>query len=170
MKDARQKYGVAQEEIIPLVMHVFENEFSEEDEKLLRQSLEPLGVELTIKTTPSYLYYATIASSDADIVATSWIGDFADPLAFLELFHGGSTMNDSGWKNKKFDELIKQYPQKEKEIKLILSYSIAAKIEKQYKIRNNNNYLYQDYNSTNMIYHVILIKMEQKKQIIYILF
>ena len=108
MKDARQKYGVAQEEIIPLVMHVFENEFSEEDEKLLRQSLEPLGVELTIKTTPSYLYYATIASSDADIVATSWIGDFADPLAFLELFHGGSTMNDSGWKDEAFDGLLEK--------------------------------------------------------------
>ena len=108
MKDARQKYGVAQEEIIPLVMHVFENEFSEEDEKLLRQSLEPLGVELTIKTTPSYLYYATIASSDADIVATSWIGDFADPLAFLELFHGGSTMNDSGWKDEVFDGLLEK--------------------------------------------------------------
>lgn len=108
MKDARQKYGVVQEEIIPLVMHVFENEFSEEDEKLLRQSLEPLGVELTIKTTPSYLYYATIASSDADIVATSWIGDFADPLAFLELFHGGSTMNDSGWKDEAFDGLLEK--------------------------------------------------------------
>ena len=108
MKDARQKYGVAQEEIIPLVMHVFENEFSEEDEKLLRQSLGPLGVELTIKTTPSYMYYASIASSDADIVATSWIGDFADPLAFLELFHGGSTMNDSGWKDETFDGLLEK--------------------------------------------------------------
>lgn len=108
MKDARQKYGVAQEEIIPLVMHVFENEFSEEDEKLLRQALEPLGIELTIKTTPSYMYYATIASSDADIVATSWIGDFADPLAFLELFHGGSTMNDSGWKDEIFDGLLEK--------------------------------------------------------------
>ena len=108
MKDAREKYGVPQEEIIPLVMHVFENEFSEEDEKLLRQALEPLGIELTIKTTPSYLYYATILSSDADIVATSWIGDFADPLAFLELFHGGSTMNDSGWKNEAFDGLLEK--------------------------------------------------------------
>ena len=35
--------------------------------------------------------------------------------------------------NKKFEELIKQYPQKEKEIKLILTYTIAANIEKQYK-------------------------------------
>lgn len=108
MKDARAKYGIAEEEIIPLVMHVFENEFSEDDEKLLRDSLEPLGIALTINKIPSYLYYATIGSADADILVTSWIGDFADPLAFLELFRGGSTMNESGWKNEKFDALLEQ--------------------------------------------------------------
>ena len=108
MKDARAKYGVPQEEIIPLVMHVFENEFSEEDEKLLSEAFAPLGVELVIKKIPSYLYYSTIATADADICVTSWIGDFADPLAFLELFRGGSTMNDSGWKNEAFDSLLTQ--------------------------------------------------------------
>ena len=108
MKDARAKYGISQEEVIPLVMHVFENEFSEEDEKLLSEAFAPLGVELVIKTVPSYLYYSTVAAADADILVTSWIGDFADPLAFLELFRGASTMNESGWKNEKFDSLLDQ--------------------------------------------------------------
>ncbi len=108
MKDARTKYGIPQEEIIPLVMHVFENEFTEEEEKLMREAFEALGVELTINNIPSYQYYATIGSADADILVTSWIGDFADPLAFLELFRGGSTMNESGWKNEKFDALLEQ--------------------------------------------------------------
>ncbi len=108
MKDAREKYGLAQEEIIPLVMHVFENEFTEEDEKLIREALEPLGLSLEIRRIPAHQYYASIAAADADILVTSWIGDFADPLAFLELFRGGSTMNDSGWKNSQFDELLEQ--------------------------------------------------------------
>lgn len=108
MKDARKKYGISQEEIIPLVMYVFENEFSEENQKAISSALEPLGIELKIQTVPSYLYYSTIASADADIFITSWIGDFADPLAFLELFRGGSTMNDSGWKNEEFDELLEK--------------------------------------------------------------
>ena len=108
MKDARAKYGISQEEVIPLVMHVFENEFSEEDEKLLSEAFAPLGVELVIKTVPSYLYYSTVAAADADVLVTSWIGDFADPLAFLELFRGASTMNESGWKNEKFDSLLDQ--------------------------------------------------------------
>ena len=108
MKDAREKYGIAAEEKIPLVMHIFEKEFSEEEEKAIREALEPLGVELEIRKIPSYMYYATIAAADADILVTSWIGDFADPLAFLELFRGGSTMNDSGWKNSQFDALLEK--------------------------------------------------------------
>lgn len=108
MKDAREKYNIPSEEKIPLVMQVFENEFSEEEEKQICDALEPLGVELEIRKYPSSIYYSTIASSDADLIFTSWLGDFADPLAFLELFRGGSTMNDSGWKNKKFDELLVQ--------------------------------------------------------------
>ncbi len=108
MKDAREKYNIPSEEKIPLVMQVFENEFSEEEEKQMCTALEPLGVELEIRKYPSSIYYSTIASSDADLIFTSWLGDFADPLAFLELFRGGSTMNDSGWKNKKFDELLVQ--------------------------------------------------------------
>ena len=38
----------------------------------------------------------------------TWIGDFADPLAFLELFRGDSTLNDSGWKNAEYDRLINE--------------------------------------------------------------
>ena len=108
MKDAREKYGIPAETIIPLVMQVFENEFTEEEVAAIKNALEPLGVELKMRTYPSSMYYSTIASSDADVIFTSWLGDFADPLAFLELFRGGSTMNDSGWKNEYFDKLLEQ--------------------------------------------------------------
>ena len=108
MKDAREKYGVPQEEIIPLVMHVFEKEFDETEEKEIREALEALGIELTIREIPSYLYYSTTSTADADIFITSWIGDFADPLAFLELFRSGSTMNDSGWNNQVYDGLLEK--------------------------------------------------------------
>lgn len=106
MKDAREKYGVLQEEIIPLVMYVFEGEFNEREQAEIKAALEPLGIEVTILEVPSSIYYSTIAFADADIFITSWIGDFADPLAFLELFRGGSTMNDSGWKNAEYDRLL----------------------------------------------------------------
>ena len=108
MKDAREKYGIPSEQVIPLVMQVFEKEFTEEEENQIRTALEPLGVELEIRKYPSGQYYSTIAASDADLIFSSWLGDFADPLAFLELFRAGSTMNDSGWKNESFDKLLEQ--------------------------------------------------------------
>ena len=108
MKDAREKYNVAPDEIIPLVMNVFEGEFTKDEQTEMKDAFEPLGVELVINEVPSYLYYATAPSTDADIFITSWIGDFADPLAFLELFRSGSTMNDSGWHNDTFDSLLEK--------------------------------------------------------------
>lgn len=108
MKDAREKYNVAPDEIIPLVMNVFEGEFSETEQAEMKSAFEPLGVELRINEVPSYLYYATAPSTNADLFITSWIGDFADPLAFLELFRSGSTMNDSGWQNEAFDALLEK--------------------------------------------------------------
>ena len=108
MKEAREKYNVAPDEIIPLVMNVFEGEFSEAEQEEMKNAFEPLGVELKVNEVPSYLYYATASSTDADLFITSWIGDFADPLAFLELFRSGSTMNDSGWQNEAFDALLEK--------------------------------------------------------------
>ena len=108
MKDAREKYGIPSEQKLSLVMQIFENEFTEEEAKEISAAFEPLGVELEIRRYPSGQYYSTIATSDADLIFSSWLGDFADPLAFLELFRGGSTMNDSGWKNEKYDKLLEQ--------------------------------------------------------------
>ena len=108
MKDAREKYGIPSEQRLSLVMQIFENEFTEEEAKEMSAAFEPLGVELEIRRYPSGQYYSTIATSDADLIFSSWLGDFADPLAFLELFRGGSTMNDSGWKNEKYDKLLEQ--------------------------------------------------------------
>ena len=55
---------------------------------------------------PTAEYYSTLRSDDYSIAITSWIGDFADPLAFLEMFRPSSSLNDSGWDNQAFEALI----------------------------------------------------------------
>ncbi|MBO7135029.1 MAG: hypothetical protein J6V73_00210 [Spirochaetaceae bacterium] len=42
----------------------------------------------------------------ADLFNYIWIGDFADPLAFLELFRSSSSLNVTGWKNSKYDAML----------------------------------------------------------------
>ncbi|HIW35620.1 MAG TPA: peptide ABC transporter substrate-binding protein, partial [Candidatus Treponema faecavium] len=34
--------------------------------------------------------------------------DYADPMAFLELFRGHSTLNESAWENSEYDSLLEQ--------------------------------------------------------------
>ena len=106
MKDARNKAGISEDEIIPLFFDLSEKSLTPEMEKAVRQALEPLGVSPVFKYIPFNIYIDYVKDCDADIVSYNWIGDFADPLAFLELFRGDSTLNVSGWKNSEFDKLI----------------------------------------------------------------
>ncbi|MCR4736192.1 MAG: peptide ABC transporter substrate-binding protein [Treponema sp.] len=111
MKQARDDFGISQNEIIPVVLEISENSYSEEQLNLLAQSWAPLGVALKVRRIPSSQYFSHISVSDADIFNYVWIGDFADPLAFLELFRGDSSLNDSRWSNKEFDLLLENAAQ-----------------------------------------------------------
>ena len=125
MREARKKYGVPQETIIPLVFQVFEGDLTGERLAAIQNALEPLGIEVKIREIPSYLYYSKVKDTDADILFSSWIGDFADPLSFLELFRGGSTMNNSGWHNEEYDSLL----EKAAVVNVRERYDILAKAE-----------------------------------------
>lgn len=108
MKDARAKYGLSEDEIIPLVLDISEYGISADQEKALKEAFAPLGVELTVRKFSPASYFSNVKVSNSDLFSYTWIGDFADPLAFLSLFKGDSTLNDSGWKNEEYDSLLDQ--------------------------------------------------------------
>ena len=87
-------------------MEIIENSMSMDELGCLYLAWQKIGVELQVRTLPSYLYFGNVPKSTADILLYTWIGDFADPLAFLELFRGDSTLNDSGYRNELFDQLL----------------------------------------------------------------
>jgi len=106
MEAARKKYGVKDDVRFTLTVEVSEYAINEMQATALREQLALLNVDLVVRKLPSYVYLANVSKSDADLFFYSWIGDFADPLAFLMLFQTGSTLNDSGWSNKDFDALL----------------------------------------------------------------
>lgn len=106
MKDARAKYGIEAGEKIPLIFAITPDDYVKEWAELLKAAWEPLGVELTVQTTSFERYNPSIAAWNADLFTYSWIGDFADPLAFLELFRGDSTLNVANYKNPDYDALL----------------------------------------------------------------
>ncbi|MCR4821866.1 MAG: peptide ABC transporter substrate-binding protein [Treponema sp.] len=109
MDDARKKLGIPKDEKLSITFGISSmSERQKSQAEILKNAWESLGVELKIQTTPEDRYLDSIPGWNADLFSYSWIGDFADPIAFLELFRAESTLNPSKWHNKDFDSLINQ--------------------------------------------------------------
>ena len=109
MQDARKKLGIPENEKLTITFGISSvSERQKSQAEVLKNAWEPLGVELKVQTTPEDRYIDSISGWNADIFSYSWIGDFADPIAFLELFRANSTLNPSKWQNEKFEELIQK--------------------------------------------------------------
>ena len=105
---AKKKAGMSDGQKLELTFGITGSDRMKREVELLKEAWEPLGVELKVQTTPEDRYLLSIPSWNADLFSYSWIGDFADPLAFLELFREGSTLNQSKWHNAEYNRLLKE--------------------------------------------------------------
>jgi oligopeptide transport system substrate-binding protein len=69
---------------------------------------EHLGVEIEIENKEWTAYLVAMQSLDFDIVAGGWIGDYIDPLTFLEIFSPGNSHNNTGWSSQVYLDKINQ--------------------------------------------------------------
>lgn len=67
-----------------------------------------LGIEVEIENKEWTAYLAAMQEFDYDLASSGWIGDYLDPLTFLEMWTDGNGNNLTGWTNPKFEELLKQ--------------------------------------------------------------
>ncbi len=88
-----------------VVFEIPESEFLSYIAEELKKAWEPLNVTLEIKLKKPTTYYGTNYST-GDIFLYSWIGDFSDPITFLELFKSDSNLNVTKWKSEEFDRLL----------------------------------------------------------------
>lgn len=89
-----------------LVISIPESENYSALAAILEAGWEEIGFTVSVRTTPYGDYYNSLRSDDYTLGITSWIGDFADPLTFLEMFRPDSSLNDSGWKNSEYERMI----------------------------------------------------------------
>jgi oligopeptide transport system substrate-binding protein len=67
---------------------------------------ENLNIEVKLKETESKDFFASISKHDFTLSSYSWIADFADPLAFLQMWTGGSKLNEALYNNPVYDALL----------------------------------------------------------------
>ncbi len=94
--------------IPPLVVRIPDSASYRKIADILVAAWTKEGFPATLEVVPFQGYYASLRKNDYGLGITSWIGDFADPLAFLEMFRPTSTLNDSGWSNETFENLIRE--------------------------------------------------------------
>jgi oligopeptide transport system substrate-binding protein len=67
-----------------------------------------LGVEAGITNQEWKVYLDTQASLDYDLARACWIGDYADPSTFLDVFVSGGENNKTGWSHAGYDRLLEE--------------------------------------------------------------
>lgn len=67
-----------------------------------------IGVEATLNNQEWQVYLDTRDNKAFDVARAAWIGDYADPVTFLDLFlSDAGPRNDAGYNNAEFDKLVK---------------------------------------------------------------
>ncbi len=66
-----------------------------------------LGVNCTLEGVELKTMLDRKTAGDFDVVRAGWIGDYVDPMTFLELFTSYSEYNNGHWVNEEYDALIK---------------------------------------------------------------
>lgn len=106
LNEARKEAGYAEDEKLTLKFAIMDNDYMKIMAQALKEAWAKINVEVEIIEIPNELYLQSISSTEADLFTYTWIGDFADPLAFLELFRSDSAMNETEWRNKDYDDLL----------------------------------------------------------------
>ena len=77
----------------------------------MKEAWEKLpALEVDLKTVPAADYFDAVREGAKaggwTIASTSWIGDFADPLAFLAMWSADSNLNDARFSDPEYDRLL----------------------------------------------------------------
>lgn len=75
-------------------------------EAIQAQILKNTGIHINLQRVEWKSYLDRRNRKDFDICMATWIADYPDPLAFLEMWTSDAANNFAGWKNPAFDQLI----------------------------------------------------------------
>ncbi|GAA0317364.1 peptide ABC transporter substrate-binding protein [Bacillus carboniphilus] len=89
---------------------------------------ENLGVEVSIRTMESKVYWDELENGNFAIARDGWTGDYLDPMTNLTLFESINTADDSRWVNKEYDALMEENRAITDQEKRMANYAKAEQI------------------------------------------
>jgi peptide/nickel transport system substrate-binding protein/oligopeptide transport system substrate-binding protein len=67
---------------------------------------EKLGFNVRVEVIPFDRYYSSLRDDGYTVASVTWIGDFADPYAFLQMWRRDSNLNDARFDDPEYETLI----------------------------------------------------------------
>ena len=90
-----------------LTVFVSDDDTSKDTGTFLQEELSKnLGAEVEVTSFPFDTLYERTLAKDYQISAYSWIGDYNDPMTFMDLWISGSSFNTASFSNERYDGLI----------------------------------------------------------------
>ncbi|MDR2490478.1 MAG: peptide ABC transporter substrate-binding protein [Spirochaetaceae bacterium] len=65
-----------------------------------------LGIQVKIEVLPYDAYFSSLRQNNYDVGSSTWIGDFADPFTFLQMWRKDSNLNDARHNDTDYEKLI----------------------------------------------------------------
>ena len=84
-----------------------------EDHRRIAEALQAmwkrdLNIPVSLSNQEWASYLAATTAKEYDIARRSWIGDFRDPMTFLDLWVSGGGNSRTGWSNATYDDLVRR--------------------------------------------------------------
>ncbi len=94
----------------PIILGFIDIELNRALAQILQQQWEKtLGITVQLQALESKVFYQKLREKDFQIVLSSWIADYNDPINYLELFKfKDSGSNNTNWENAKYIERLNQ--------------------------------------------------------------
>jgi oligopeptide transport system substrate-binding protein len=67
-----------------------------------------LGIQVELRAVEWAVYLRSQSTLDYDLSRSAWIGDYSDPNTFLDMFMSNNPNNRTGWKNERYDGLMRE--------------------------------------------------------------
>ena len=87
-----------------------------------------LGVDVSIQTFESKVYWDEIENGNFNIASDGWTGDYPDPMTNLDIFEGVNTADDLRWNSAEYDRLLEENRKISDQAKRMENFAKAEKI------------------------------------------
>ena len=106
-KELLKEAGYENGEGLPTIELMYNSEGAHKDIcQIIQENLAKIGINIELANQEWAVFLNTRQQGDYQIARHGWIGDYIDPMTFLDLWVTGGGNNDCGFSNARYDELI----------------------------------------------------------------